>query len=86
VVQRFSGGASMIKDMTIVLVRANDGDPVKCVCLIVMFYFLFNLAEAQVEYMVFGERFTHWLDFVFIVSFITYAAYAVLLCAAYKSQ
>ena len=68
--------------MTLCLVRASSGNPVVATATIMLFFVMFNLVEASIETLIFGERFGHWLDPVFALMFIGYAAYAVYICAA----
>lgn len=52
---------------------------------VMMFYVAFNVVLASVERLFFGERFEHFLDPVFSLSFIAYAAYCVYGCAKFNS-
>lgn len=70
--------------VTLTLVEASKGSPVTAIAVIMLFYLMFNLLEAMIEKLIFGERFEHWLDPIFICLFIAYAGYAVFFCAAYQ--
>lgn len=60
---------------------ASDGNPVIAAGTVFMFWLAFNLIEETVEKLIFGERFEHWLDPVFGVAFMAYAAWTVWICA-----
>lgn len=68
------------------LAQSAQGNPVITTCVIMLFYLFFNLFEGMVEMLVFGERFEHWLDPLFIAGFIAYSANAVCACAEYNSD
>jgi len=70
---------------TMALVRASDGNPVITTATILLFFVMFNLAEGQIEKLIFGERFEHWLDPLFMLGFIAYSAYAVWWCAIFNT-
>lgn len=69
---------------TLALAKASKGNPVVSTLTVMLFYIMFNVLEANVERLLFGERFEHWLDPFFICAFIAYAAYAVWMCAAWQ--
>ena len=69
----------------IVLARASGGNPVISTATVMLFYVMFNIAEAGAERLMFGERFEHWLDLVFQLAFMAYAAMSVYACAAYNT-
>ncbi len=68
------------------LAQSAEGNPIITTCVVFLFYLLFSLFEAAVEVLVFGERFEHWLDPLFVGCFIAYSAYAVYACAVYNSK
>jgi len=70
---------------TMSLVRASSGNPVITTATILLFYVMFNTAEALIEKLIFGERFEHWLDPIFIMLFMCYSAYAVWWCAIFNT-
>jgi len=65
------------------LVVACRGDPLRSVATVFVFYMFFNVVEAVVEELLFGERFLHWFDLVFGVLFISYACLVVRYCRVY---
>ena len=67
--------------ITLALAKASGGNPVLAVATVILFFVMFNTLEAGIETLLFGERFQHWLDVVFQVIFIAYAAYSVWWCA-----
>jgi hypothetical protein len=73
---------ALIKSMTFRLVAASDADPVRTSITIMIFYIMFNMALATLEALIWGERFEHWLDPVFVIMFMAYMAHAVFWCAA----
>lgn len=75
-----------IEKLTLALVRASDGNPVISVLTLMLFYVMFNFLEAQVEMLIFGERFEHWLDPLFVLVLIGYSAYSVWWCAIYNTM
>ena len=72
--------------MTVHLARASNGNPVLSTATIMLFYVMFNLVEASIEMLIFGERFVHYLDPIFALIFMGYAAYTVCICAAINSR
>ena len=76
----------MIQKSGVVLAKACEGNPVLTTCTVFIFYGFFSLLEAGIEKLIFGERFEHWLDPLFICCFIGYAAYAVWMCAEHNSR
>ena len=70
---------------TLALVKASKGCPVMSTATILLFYVMFTLFEGQVEKLIFGDRFEHWLDPIFSAVFICYAAYTVAVCGAFNS-
>ncbi len=74
-----------IQRATLRLAQACRGNPVKSTLTIMLFYVMFNIMETLIEKLIFGERFEHFLDLVFSLAFIAYAAYAVYWCAVYNS-
>jgi len=75
-----------LEKSTLALARASKGNPVISTATILLFYVMFNLLEAGIERLIFGERFEHWLDPFFIMLFISYSAYAVWWCAIFNSS
>lgn len=71
----------MIVNASNVVARAAGGNPVLSTLTILIFYLAFNMLEAMVEKLIFGERFEHWLDPLFILVFIGFAAMTVWSCS-----
>ena len=60
---------------------AADGNPVIASVTVALFWIAFNIVEATAERLIFGDRFEHWLDPVFGLAFMAYAAWCVWICA-----
>ena len=75
-----------LQQATFALAKASKGNPVISTATILLFFVMFNLLEAGIERLVFGERFEHWLDPFFIMAFISYSAYAVWWCAIFNGS
>jgi hypothetical protein len=71
----------MIVESAEILTQAVNGDPIFAVILIMLSYLAFNHLEETVEKLIYGERFTHFLDPIFITAFTAYAVYCVYLCS-----
>jgi hypothetical protein len=56
-------------------------NPVMALSLTWMSYLLFTIAEAQVETLIWGDRFEHWLDPVFLVLLALYQLAVIEVCA-----
>lgn len=67
---------------TLALARASKGNLIVSTITVMLFFVMFTLFEAGVETLIWGDRFHHWLDPVFQMAFIGYAAYSVWMCAA----
>lgn len=76
---------NVLQRATCRLAQASDGNPVTSTLVVIMFYVMFSLVEANIEKAVFGSRFEHPLDAVFSVAFMAYASYAVYWCALFNS-
>lgn len=74
-----------LRNSVMTLAAASKGNPVISTLVVILFQIGFNLIEATVERLLFGERFEHLLDPVFMVAFISFAAYAVWACAVFNS-
>lgn len=74
-----------LQSMTLALARASDGNPVLSTATVMLFFVMFNFVEAGIEAAIFGKRFEHFLDPVFALVFMAYAAYAVYWCAVFNS-
>ena len=75
-----------LQKATFALAKASKGNPVISTATILLFFLMFNLLEAGIESLIFGERFEHWIDPFFIMAFISYSAYAVWWCAIFNGS
>lgn len=75
----------LIEKSAKILAESANGNPIVTTILIFFMYCGFNSLEVLVEKLLFGERFEHWLDVVFIGAFISYSAYVVYACALFNS-
>jgi hypothetical protein len=75
----------LIRESAMTLAASADGNPVIATLVVMLFALMFGLVEATVEELVWGERFEHWLDPIFMCAFIAYAAYAVWACAVFNT-
>jgi len=80
-------GATMnkLEKATLALARASNGNPVLSTLTVMLFFVMFNVLEATIEKLMFGERFEHWLDPFFMLAFIAYSAYSVWWCSIFNS-
>ena len=76
---------NFLQAITFTLAKASSGSPVITTATIMLFFVMFSMLEAQIEKLIFGERFEHWLDPFFMLAFIAYSAYAVVICAIFNS-
>ena len=76
----------IIERSALALAGASNGSPITTTIVVLLFYLFFNLLEAMLEKLIYGERFEHWLDPIFITVFIAYSAYAVYACALHNSK
>jgi hypothetical protein len=76
----------MIYNSAMALARASKGNPVISTATVMLFYVMFNILEAGIEKLIFGERFEHWLDPAFQLAFMAYAAFSVYACAIHNSE
>ncbi len=74
------------KKVSFALAMASEGNPVLTTITIMLFYVMINMLECQIERLIFGERFEHWLDPIIVLSCIAYSAYLVWACAVYNTQ
>jgi hypothetical protein len=75
-----------MQSATFRLAQASDGNPVTSTLVVMLFFIAFNVVEAGIEKLIFGDRFEHFLDPIFALVFIGYAAYAVFWCALFNSE
>lgn len=68
------------------IVVASKGNPTIAGLACIILFFLFNLAEGAIEIMVFGERFVHWFDVLWISLHIIFLIWVFNLCAQYQLQ
>ena len=77
---------TQLQKMTLALAKASNGNPVISTATVMLFFVMFNMLEAGIEKLIFGERFEHWLDPFFMLAFIAYSAYAVWWCAVFNGS
>lgn len=75
----------MFQRATMRLAQASDGNPITSTLVVIIFYIMLSIVEANIEKAIFGSSFEHPLDAVFAVAFMAYAAYAVYWCALFNS-
>lgn len=75
-----------IRKSAYIAAHACKGNPILTTLLVGLFYLAFNSLEAMVEELIFGDRFLHFLDPIFSLIAIAYAAYCVWQCAVYNSE
>lgn len=79
------GFLGKIKLSAAVLAKASDFNPFIAVATVMLFYIMFNMFEAGVETLIWGDRFHHWLDPLFHLAFIAYSGVAVWECAVARA-
>lgn len=67
------------------LAASSKGNPVLSVATIMLFFVFFNMLEASIEQLIWGERFHHILDPFFTIVFMGFAAHSVWACAEFNS-
>lgn len=77
---------NVLKKSLAVLAESCEGNPVKTTLTTMLFFVMFTVAEAQIQRLIFGEYFQHWLEVVFVLAFIAYSAAAVWACAEFNSN
>ena len=77
---------NFIEKSAMTLAESANGSPITTTLVIMLFYIMFNVLEASIEKVFFGERFEHLLDPFFALMFIAYAGYAVMACAFFNSS
>lgn len=70
-----------LRRMALRIAVSADGNPVLASATVFLFWLAFNVVEAAVEKLIFGERFEHWLDPLFGLAFMAYAGWCVWICA-----
>ena len=75
---------NIIKKATLHLCWACDDNPISTTAVVFLAMLFFNIIEATIEKLIFGERFEHWLDPIFMGCFIAWASYAVYMCSLIK--
>lgn len=75
-----------LQKLTLALAKASDGNPIISTATVMLFFVMFNVLEANLEKLIFGQCFEHWLDPFFIMAFIAYSAYAVWWCAVFNGS
>lgn len=86
--QRLRTEASMnkLQRSAYTLAGACKGNPVNTTLVVMLFFIGFSVVEAAIEKLMFGDRFENFLDPIFALSFMGYAAYAVYWCAVFNSR
>lgn len=64
---------------------AKNSILITCIIIFII-YTLFNYVEAQVEILIYGERFEHSLDTVFLSGFILFTVYCIIGCLIEKDN
>ena len=72
---------SILKESALTIALASNGRPVVSIVVVTLFYIAFVQFEILIEHLIYGKRFEHWLDIVFVSAFIAYAVYVVMACA-----
>lgn len=60
---------------------ASKGNPVLATMTVMGYWGMFIFFEVGIERLIWGERFEHWLDPIFSIGFMAFAAHAVWQCA-----
>lgn len=60
---------------------ASKGNPIVGFLTVFLFWLMFSILEAGVEKLIWGARFVHWLDPIFMLAFMAYAGLVVWKCA-----
>lgn len=71
----------IIKRPAFVIARSSGGNPVLAMLVVFGFWVALNLVAGQVETLIWGSPFPHWMDVVVLVTAIIYAAACVWYCA-----
>ena len=71
---------------TTYLAISCDRNPILTTIMISLALLAFTMVEGTVETLIFGDRFEHWLDPLFMCVFIAWAAYATYICAVLKAK
>lgn len=75
-----------IRKSAAILAKACGGNPALSTVCVMLFYVMLNVCMANVEILLFGERFEHWGDIIAQMFFIGYAGYCVYACAVFNSE
>ena len=75
-----------ITEATLWLAISCDKNPILTTIMIFLAMLAFTMVEGTVETLIFGDRFEHWLDPLFMCVFIAWAAYATYICAVLKAH
>lgn len=76
----------IINDAAYVIAAASRGNPVLAILSVMLFYLLFDLVEASIEKLIWGDAFSHWLDPIFAVFFMAFSGLTVWKCAVYNAK
>lgn len=61
--------------------RACDHNPLSCSVTLFIYFLMFNMMEAVIEKLLFGEPFAHALDIFFAACFIAFGVCSIWFCA-----
>lgn len=70
-----------VKLSALAVAKSSDNCPFISTLTVMLFYIMFSVLAAGIEKLIFGEYFHHWMDPVFQLIFIAYAALVVWMCA-----
>lgn len=76
---------NILQKSALTLAEASGGNPIITTVVVVLFFVMFNFLMAVAEKVWFGEAFTHLIDPIIVIVFISYAAYAVYFCAVFNA-
>lgn len=74
----------MVFRLSIIVSLACKGNPILATLLVFLYYMAFSMIEAMIERLLFGERFEHWIDPFFALTFMMFAGLCSYQCAKYK--
>ena len=75
---------NIITTATTYLAISCDKIPLFITVMIFLAMLAFTMVEGTIETLIFGDRFEHWLDPLFMCIFIAWGAYAIYICAVLK--
>ena len=75
-----------INKYTLMLVIGCDKSPLRSTAMIFAFYIFFSIIQSSVERLIFGEMFENWLEPIFTLIFMVWAACAAYLCGVIRVE